>query len=94
MDYARRKLTKLQSRPPKKRRKSKSLDENDQLKLNPLDQEFLASVRERFPPADAREMVHLYYEERLKAAKRVFNDPIEVEKIIEILEAAERAADR
>ena len=37
------------------------------------------------------EFVRLYWQERLRAARRVFNDPREVEAIVEMLEEAERA---
>jgi hypothetical protein len=30
----------------------------------------------------------LYWKERLRAARRVFNDPAEVEKIVDVLEGA------
>ena len=41
-------------------------------------------------PDSAREFINSYMKERLKAARRVFNDPDEIEKIVELLEAAER----
>jgi len=34
--------------------------------------------------------VRIYWQERLKAAKRVYNDPEQIERIVEILEAAEK----
>src|SRR5438876_5642467 len=45
LDYARRKLARLQSRPARRRRKSPSLDENDQLRLSPEEQEELDKMR-------------------------------------------------
>jgi hypothetical protein len=38
LDYARRKLARLQAKPARRRRKSPSLDENDQLRLSPTEQ--------------------------------------------------------
>ena len=36
--------------------------------------------------ADAREYMRMWWQERLRAARRVFNDPGEVEAIVAILE--------
>jgi len=88
LDYARRKLIKIQSRPRRPRRKSSSLDENDQLQLNPEEQAELDQMREELPPDDARDFMRIWWKERLRAARRVFNDPDQIEKIVEILEAA------
>src|SRR5205085_4681132 len=41
LDYARRKLARLQARPARSRRKSSSLDENDQLHLSAAEQDEL-----------------------------------------------------
>src|SRR5207247_4559944 len=45
LDYARRKLARLQARPARRPRKSPSLDENDQLRLSPDEQEELDTMR-------------------------------------------------
>jgi hypothetical protein len=37
---------------------------------------------------DSRDFMRIWWQERLRAARRVFNDPVQVEKIVEILEAA------
>ena len=87
LDYARRKLMRLQARPPKPRRKSPSLDENDQLQLGPEEQAEMDQVRQEMAPEDAREFMRIWWKERLRAARRVFNDPEQIEKIVEILEA-------
>ena len=87
LDYARRKLAKLQARPPRRRRKSPSLDENDQLQLDPDEQAEFDRMREELGE-DAREFLRLWWQERLRAARRVFNDPGEVEAIVAMLEAA------
>jgi hypothetical protein len=87
LDYARRKLMKIKSRRPRAPRKSPSLDENDQLALAPWEQAELDRLRDEFRPGEAREFLREYWKERLKVARRVFNDPIEIEKIVEILEA-------
>jgi len=86
LDYARRKLAKLQAKP-RKRRKSPSLDENNQLRLSPDEQEELDRMRRELPDPDP-EFFRIWWKERLRAARRVFNDPEQVEKIVEILEAA------
>jgi hypothetical protein len=86
LDYARRKLARLQARPARRRRKSPSLDENDQLRLSPAEQEELDKMR-REVDGDT-EFLHLWWQERLRAARRVFNDPGQVEKIVALLEAA------
>jgi hypothetical protein len=89
LDYARRKLARLQARPTRRRRKSPSLDENDQLRLSPEEQAELDAMRRELGGGDdAREYLRMYWRERLRAARRVFNDPDQVAKIVEMLEAA------
>src|SRR5438105_12046831 len=89
LDYARRKLARLQAKPPRPPRKSPSLDENDQLRLCPEEQAELDKMRQELGGGeDAREYLRMYWQERLRAARRVFNDPVQVEKIVEMLEAA------
>ena len=46
-----------------------------------------ARVRKEHPDW-AKEFITDYIKERIKVAKRVFNDPVEVEKSIDLLEAA------
>jgi hypothetical protein len=87
LDYARRKLARLQARPARRRRKSPSLDENDQLRLSADEQDELDQIRRELGD-DAREALRIWWQERLRAARRVFNDPDQVEKIVEMLEAA------
>lgn len=87
LDYARRKLARLQARPVKRRRKSPSLDENDQLRLSTAEQEQLDEMRRELPGAD-RDYLRIWWQERLRVARRVFNDPEQVEKIVAILDAA------
>jgi hypothetical protein len=86
LDYARRKLLRLQARP-RRRRKSPSLDENDQLRLSPEEQEELDDLRRQLGP-DAREAIRIWLQERLRAARRVFNDPEQVERIVDVLATA------
>jgi hypothetical protein len=88
LDYARRKLVRLQSRPARPQRKSPSLDENNQLQLSPEEQRELDNMRREHPGLD-RDFFRTYLKERLRAARRVFNDPDQVEQIVEILEAAD-----
>jgi hypothetical protein len=86
LDYARRKLARLQARPARRRRKSPSLDENDQLRLSAAEQDELDKLR-ALPGAD-RDFLRIWWQERRRAARRVFNDPDQVEQIVAILEAA------
>jgi hypothetical protein len=86
LDYARRKLARLQAKPRRKQRKSPNLDENNQLQLSPSEQAELEKMR-RTTRGDP-EYMRIWWKERLRAARRVFNDPVQVEKIVEILEAA------
>jgi len=89
LDYARRKLARLQARPARRPRKSPSLDENGQLRLSPDEQAQLDDMRRELGGGDdAREYLRLYWRERLRAARRVFNDPEQVEQIVALLEAA------
>lgn len=85
LDYARRKLARLQAKGIRRRRKSPSLDENNQLQLSPDEQEELDKMRQEIPDP---EFFRIWWQERLRAARRVFNDPEQVEKIVAILEAA------
>ncbi|MFL5327313.1 MAG: hypothetical protein ACJ8C4_00220 [Gemmataceae bacterium] len=86
LDYARRKLAGLQSKLTRKR-KSPSLDENNQLRLSQGEQREMDQFR-REAGEDAKEYMRMWWKERLRAARRMFNDPAEVEKIVEMLEAA------
>src|SRR5437588_1545563 len=74
LDYARRKLARLQARPARRRRKSPSLDENNQLRLSPEEQEEFDKMRRELGE-DARDFMRIWWQERLRAARRVFNDP-------------------
>lgn len=87
LDYALRKLAKLQARPPEPRVKSPSLDENDQLCLSEEEQAELDSMRQELGGVDP-EYLRIWWQERLRAARRVFNDPEQVERIVALLEAA------
>jgi len=87
LDYARRKLARLRARPNRRPRKSPSLDENGQLRLSAEEQEELDEMRRELGSED-RDYLHLWWQERLRAARRVFNDPEQVEQIVAILEAA------
>lgn len=86
LDYARRKLAKLQAKP-RRHRKSPSLDENNQLQLSPEEQEEFDQLRAELGP-EAQDYLRMWWKERLRAARRVFNDPGEVEQIVALLEAA------
>jgi hypothetical protein len=89
LDYARRKLARLQARPSRRPRKSPSLDENDQLRLSAEEQEELDQMRRELPEADREEYFRIWWKERLRAARRVFNDPDQVEEIVAMLEGQE-----
>ncbi len=88
LDYARRKLVRLQARPARRRRKSLSLDENDQLRISPAEQHELDEMRRELSGADREDFLRIWWQERMRAARRVFNDSNEVEKIVTLLEAA------
>lgn len=88
LDYARRKLARMNLRPRKPPRKSSSLDENGNLILDDFELEMFEETR-RDHPDIAKEFITDYMKDRLKAARRVFNDPAEVEQIVDLLEAAE-----
>ena len=84
LDYAHRKLSKLQAKP-RKVRKSPSLDENNQLRLTPDEQAELDAAS----PRSSTTRLHPHLVEGAAArARRVFNDPVQVEQIVELLEAA------
>jgi hypothetical protein len=83
LDYARRKLARLQARPTC-RRKSPSLDENDQLRLSPEEQAELDKMRQEV--GGDPDFLRIWWQERLRAARRVFNDPEQVEQIVEMLD--------
>jgi hypothetical protein len=85
LDYARRKLAKLNAKPRKPPIKSPSLDENNQLQLCPEEQEEYDRMREE---VNDPEYMAMWWKERLRAARRVFNDPAQVEQIVALLEAA------
>ena len=87
LDYARRKLARLRARPRRMPRKSPSLDENNQLQLSPAEQAEFDRMRKEQPDADP-EFFRIWWQERLRAARRVFNDPVQVEQIVTLLEAA------
>jgi hypothetical protein len=93
LDYARRKLAMIMSRPRKPPRRSPSLDENNQLILSAEEQGELDEVRREHPDI-AKEFIRVYWQERLRAAKRKFNDPHEVEQIVELLEGAHEERSR
>lgn len=86
LDYARRKLMQLQGR--KIPRPSASLDENGQLKLGSEEQAEIDRMRDELG-LDGGEFLRIYWKARLRAARRVFNDPREVEAIVGMLEGAE-----
>jgi hypothetical protein len=86
LDYARRKLARLQARPARRRRRSPSLDENGQLRLSPAEQAELDEMRREL--SGDPEFLRIWWQERLRAARRVFNDPAQVERIVTLLEAA------
>jgi hypothetical protein len=92
LDYARRKFARVQAKP-RKPRKSPSLDENSQLRLSPEELAEMEKMRGELSGEDSREFFRTWWKERLRAARRVFNDPQQIEKITEILEAAAKKGD-
>lgn len=88
LDYALRKLARLQSKPYRPH-KSPSLDENNQLRLGKEEQAELDEMRKELGDGDdAKDYLRMWWKERLRAARRLFNDPAQVEQIVTILEAA------
>jgi hypothetical protein len=45
-------------------------------------------MRRELPVAD-RDYLHIWWQERLRAARRVFNDPDQVEEIVALLETVD-----
>lgn len=89
LDYARRKMARLLARAPFPIAKSSALDENNQLQMNAAEQKHYDMMRMQFGhAAGGKELLRLWWQERLRAARRVFNDPREVEQSIELLERA------
>jgi hypothetical protein len=86
LHYAHRKLLRLSARPRRPPRKSPSLDENNQLVLNDTEQADLDTLREECGEQGG-EMARVYWKERLRAARRVFNDPEQIEQIVDLLDA-------
>jgi hypothetical protein len=84
LDYARRKLAKLDSMP-RETTPSPSLDENGQLQLSDDEQAEVDAMRKEV--GNDREFMRMWWQERLRAARRVFNDPGELRKIVELLES-------
>jgi ankyrin repeat protein len=89
LDYLNRKLAKINLRPRNPPPKSRSLDENGNLILAKYEQQMFARVRKKHPEW-AKDFINNYIKERIKAARRVFNDPDEIEKSIDLLEAAQK----
>ena len=87
LDYARRKFSRLQEKPHTPRGKSPSLDENGQLCLSDDEQAELDSMRKELGGTDP-DFLRIWWQERLRAARRVFNDPEQVELIVAMLESA------
>jgi hypothetical protein len=92
VDYARRKLMKINARPRRPPRKSPSLDENDQLQLPAWEQAEIDRMRAELGP-DGADFIRTYWQERLRAARREFNDPDQIQQIVELLEAQAQRAD-
>ena len=88
LDHARRKLSRLQSRPRVPIANLARSTKQPTPSQPATEQEQLDAMRRELPGAD-REFVHIWWQERLRAARRVFNDPEQVEQIVEILEAAQ-----
>ena len=86
LDYARRKLARMQLRLVRRHRKSRSLDENGQLSLGAEEQAKLDRHRSEDPDID-RDFYRLYWQERTRAARRKFSDPDQIEQVVAILEA-------
>ena len=88
LDHARRKLTRLEAKP-RPQIKSPNLDENNQLCLSEEEQQELDEMRREIGTDDP-DFLRIWWKERLRAARRTFNDVGEVRAIVEMLEAAEQ----
>jgi hypothetical protein len=86
LDYARRKLARIQLRLVRRQRKSRSLDENGQLSLGAEEQAKLDRHRSENPDL-SRDFYRLYWQERTRAARRKFSDLDQIKQVIAILEA-------
>ncbi len=86
LDYARRKLARMQLRLVRRQRKSRSLDENGQFSAGAEEQARLDQLRSENPDL-GRDFYRLYWQERTRAARRKFNDLDQIEQVIAILEA-------
>jgi hypothetical protein len=87
LDYARRKYMRYGHRKPPKR--SPSLDENNNLVLPKWEQRQVDKMRKENAEYGA-EIVRIYLQERVKVARRVFNDPAQIAQVLEILEETDR----
>jgi hypothetical protein len=92
LDYARRKLAEINLEPRTPPRRSRSLDENGQLIVSKVEQQMFNEARKKHPKM-AKEFITSFIKRRVKVAKTVYNDPVEVEKTVELLEEAERKAE-
>lgn len=88
LDHARRKLARLEAKP-RPQIKSPNLDENNQLCLSEEEQQELDEMRREIGTDDP-DFLRIWWKERLRAARRTFNDVGEVRAIVEMLEAAEQ----
>jgi hypothetical protein len=86
LDYARRKLARMQLGLVGRQPKSPSLDENGQFSLGAEEQAKLDRHRSENPDL-GRDFYRLYWQERTRAARKKFSDPDQLEQVIAILEA-------
>ncbi len=75
LDYARRKLIRLQARPARRQAKSPSLDENDQLRISPAEQQELDKMRGELTGADREDFLRMWWQERIRAAQACVQRP-------------------
>jgi hypothetical protein len=85
LDHARRKLARLEAKP-RPQIPSPNLDENGQLQLCEEEQAEVDEMRKEVN--NDLEFMRMWWQERLRAARRTFNDIGEVRAIVELLEAA------
>lgn len=85
LDHARHRLLRYDGKPRKAPRRSPSLTEHGDVRLQPHENEFLDDVRREYPDS-ADEFEEIYLQERRKAAERVFDTRGNLERIVGLLE--------
>ena len=86
LDHARRKFDRIRGRQP---RRSRYVDENNNLQLPKWQQQVLDTLR-KLDRKNGTDAASQFWHMRLKSERKIYDDPAEVERIIAILEKFER----